>query len=116
MKEDDEINSVRRLRCTHTALESRDLSNDFERLPPQARPVNHSMSEDASRFGLRLVGEISEATRLHPTRKRIKRGIVWHVAYSVWLTHPAGLAVCLQSSNHAEHAIISSSPITRYTH
>jgi len=62
MNEDDEIFSVRRLRSTHTSPESGD-----------------SMSDDASRLGLRLVGELSETTS-HRTRKKIGRGIVWQAA------------------------------------
>lgn len=47
--------------------------SDSERLRPKARSPNHSMSDDASRFGLRLVAELSETTSSHPTRKRIDR-------------------------------------------
>ena len=61
--------------------------------------VKHSMSDEAS-LGLRLVGEITEPTGSHPPRKRIRRGIVWQAAYSV----------------HSEHVIVSSFPMTPYTH
>ena len=61
-------------------------ASDCGRLLPQSRPPNHSMSDDASRFGLRLVGELSE-TCSHRTQKRIGRGIVWQVPYRVPLTH-----------------------------
>ena len=74
-----------------------------------------SMSDDAS-LGLRLVGEITETTCSHRPRKRIRRGIVWQVAYGVPLTHPEGLAASPQSSNHSEHVIVSSFPMTPYTH
>ena len=103
MNEEDEFISVRRLRSTRTSLET-----------PKARPVNHSMSDDA-RLGLRLVGELSETTCLHRPRKGIRRGIVWQVAYGAQLT-PEGLAVSPQSSNHSEDVILSSSPMTPYTH
>ncbi len=104
MNEEDEFISVRRLRSTRTSLET-----------PKARPVNHSMSDDAS-LGLRLVEEISETTCSHRARKRIRRGIVWQAAYDVRLIHPEGLAVSPQSSNHSEDVIPSSSPMTPYTH
>jgi hypothetical protein len=80
MNEEDEIIPVRRLRSTHPSPEAWDLSNDSEWLPPKARPPNHSMSDDASRFGLRLVAKLSETTCSHRTRKRIRRGIVWQAA------------------------------------
>jgi hypothetical protein len=98
MNEDDEIYSVRRLRT------------------PKVQPAKHSMSDDASRLGLRLVEELSETTCPHPAGKRIRRGIVWQAAYSVLRTHPEGLAASPQSSNHSEHTIVSSSPMTPYTH
>jgi hypothetical protein len=108
MDEEDEIISVRRLRSTHTSLESWELSN--------ARPLNHPMSDDARRFGLRLVGEISETTCSPRARKRIWRGIVWQAAYGAPLTHPERAAASPQSSNHSEHVVVSSSPMTPYTH
>ena len=73
-----------------------------------------SMSDDAS-LGLRLVGEPSETTCSHQPRKRIKQGIVWQVAYGAPLT-PEGLAVSPQNSNHSEQVIVSSFPMTPYTH
>jgi hypothetical protein len=60
--------------------------SDCRSLPPQSRPPNHSMSDDASRFGLRLVGELS-ATCSHRTHKRIERGIVWQAVSRLRLTH-----------------------------
>jgi len=74
-----------------------------------------SMSDDASRVGLRLVGEITETTCSHQPRKRIRRGIVWQVAYGAPLT-PEGLAVSPQSSNHSEQVMVNSSPMKPYTH
>jgi hypothetical protein len=112
----DEINSVRRLRSTHTSLESWDLSNDYERLPPKARPLNHSMSDGVSRFELRLVEESSETTCSPWVRKKVWRGIVWYAAYGARLTHPERSAVTPQSSNHSEHVVVSSSPMRPYTH
>ena len=47
------------------------------------------MNDEAS-LGLRLVGELSETTCSHRTRKRIRRGIVWQVAYGAPLTHLKG--------------------------
>ena len=73
------------------------------------------MSDEASRCGLRLA-ELSETTCSHRIRKRIRRGIVWQVAYGVRLTHPEGLAAFAQSSNHSEHMVVGSSPMTPYTH
>ncbi len=93
MNDEDEFISVRRLHSTRTS---------------------HSMSDEAS-LGLRLVGEPSETTCSHQPRKRIKQGIVWQVAYGAPLT-PKGSAVSPQSSNHSEHLIGSSFPMTRYTH
>lgn len=116
MNEDDEIICVRRLRSTHTSLESWDLGNDCERLLPNVRLLKHSMSDDAGRFGLRLVEELSETTCSQRARKRISRGIVWHAAYSSQLTHPESLAASPQSSNHSEHVIGSSSPMAPYAH
>ena len=78
--------------------------------------MKHSMSDDASRLGLRLVGELSETTCSHRIRKRIRRGIVWQAAYGVRLTHLEGLAASPQSSNQSEHVIVSSFPMTPYTH
>jgi hypothetical protein len=115
MNEEDEFISVRRLRSTRTSLESWDLSNDCERLAAKARPVKHSMSDDAS-LGLRLVGDLSETTCSHRIRKRIRRGIVWQVANGVPLTHPEGLAASPQSSNDSEHVVVSSFPMTPYAH
>src|SRR5271165_4636227 len=109
MNEEDEFISVRRSRSTRTSLESWDLSNDCERLAAKARPLNHSMSDGAGRFGLRLVEELSETACSQRTRKRIRRGIVWQVAYSARLT-PEGLAASPQSSNDSEHLIGSSFP------
>ena len=111
MNEEDEFISVRRLRSTHTSLESWDR----ERLPPKGRPVKHSMSDEAG-LGLRLVGEPCETTCSHRPRKRIRRGIVWQAAYSAQLTHPEGLAAPPQSSNDSEDVILSSSPKTPYAH
>ncbi len=122
MNEEDEFISVRRLRSTQTSLESWDR----ERLPPKGRPVKRSMSDETS-LGLRLVGELSETTCSQRIRKKIRRGIVWQAAYSAQLTHPEGLAlrgdppwalpqVSPQSSNHSEHVIVSSFPMTPYTH
>ncbi len=93
MNEEDEFISVRRLHCTRTS---------------------HSRSDEAS-LGLRLVGEITEPTGSHPPRKRIRQGIVWQVAYGAPLT-PEGLAVSPQSSNDSEDVILSSFPMTPYTH
>ena len=114
MNEEDEFISVRRLRCTRTSLETWDLAADRDRLAAKARPVKHSMSDEAS-LGLRPVGEPSETTCSHRPRKRIRRGIVWQVAYSARLT-PEGLAASPQSSNDSEDVIVSSSPMTPYTH
>jgi len=86
----------------------------------------HTVSDDASRLRLRLVQELSETACSPRARKRIRRGIVWQVAYGTWLTHPEGLAVrggapsaisqvSPQSSNDSEHMIVSSSAITPYT-
>ena len=116
LNEEDDIFSVRRSRSTHTSLESSDLAGDCERLPQNSRRLKHSMSDEAGRLGLRLVEELSETTCSHRTRKRIRRGIVWQAAYSVLLTHPEGLAASPQSSNHSEDLILSSSPMTPYTH
>jgi len=116
VNEEDEIISVRRLRSTHTSLESRVLSNGCSRLPPKARPPNHSMGDDSSRFGLRLVGELPETITSHPARNKIRRGIVWQAAYSLQLTHSDGLAGLPQSSNHSEDVILSSSATTPYAH
>ena len=70
MNEEDEIISVQRSRSTRTSLET---------------SVNALMSDEAS-LGLRLVGEITEPTCSHRPRKRIRRGIVWQVAYGVPLS------------------------------
>jgi hypothetical protein len=92
MNEEDEILSVRRLRTTRE-------SSDRERLAPQGRAVKPSMSDEAS-LGLRLVGEeISEESCAQRTRKKIRRGIVWQVAYDV----PSDL-------------IVRSSAVRPYTH
>ena len=103
MNEEDEFISVRRLRSTRTSLKT-----------PKARPVEHAMNDEAS-LGLRPVGEPSETTCSHRIRKRIRRGIVWQVAYGAPLT-PEGLAASPQSSNDSEHLIGSSFPMTPYTH
>lgn len=91
MNAESEIISVRRLRSTHTSLES------WGRLPPNSRTLGQSMGDDASRFGLRRVGELSETTRLHRIRERIGRGIVWQAAYRV-LADPERLAALLCNS------------------
>ncbi len=104
MNEEDEFISVRRLHSTRTSLET-----------PKARPVKHSMSDEAS-LGLRLVGEPCETTCSHRPRKRIRRGIVWQAAYGAPLTRPEGLAAPPQSSNDSEDVILSSSPMTPYAH
>ncbi len=93
MNDEDEFISVRRLHST--------------------RP-SHPMSDEAS-LGLRLVGEITEPTGSHPPRKRIRRGIVWQVAYGAPLT-PEALAVSPQNSNHSEQVSANSFPIKPYTH
>ena len=54
MNEEDEFISVRRLRSTHTSLET---------------SVKHSMNDEAS-LGLRPVGEPSETTPSHRPRKK----------------------------------------------
>ena len=95
MNDADEIISVRRLRSTRTSVESWDP----ERLAANARPVKHSMSDEAS-LGLRPVGEPSETTCSHRIRKRIRRDIVWQVAYGV----------------PSEDLVAGSSPMTPYTH
>lgn len=115
MNEEDEIISVRRSRSTRTSLATWDLPGDCERLAAKARPVKHSMSDEAS-LGLRLVGEPSETTCAHRPRKRIRRGIVWQAAYGAQLTHPEGLAASPQNSNHSEHMVVSSFPMTPYAH
>ena len=115
MNEEDEIISARRFRSMHTSLESWDLSNESEPLPPKTRALKHPMSDDANRCGLRLA-ELFETTYSHTIRKRIRHGIVWQVVYSVRLTHPEGLAAFAPSSNHSEHIVVSSSPMTPYTH
>ncbi len=99
MNEEDEFISVQRSRSTRTSLET---------------SVKHSMSDEAS-LGLRLVGEPSETTGSHQPRKRIRRGIVWQVAYGAPLT-PEALAVSPQNSNHSEQVIANSFPIKPYTH
>jgi hypothetical protein len=98
MNEEDEFISVRRLRSTPTSLE---------------RSVKHSKSDEAS-LGLRHVGELPETSCSHPTRKRIRRGIVWQVAYSARLM-AEGVAASAQSSNESERLIDSSLP-KPYTH
>jgi len=115
MNEEDEVVSVRRLRSNHTSLESWDLSNGCERLPPKARLLKHLMSDDAARLELRLVGEFSETTCSHRIRKRIRQGIVWQAADGAPLTQPESLPASPQSSNHSEHVVFSSSPMTPYT-
>jgi hypothetical protein len=103
MNEEDEIISMRRLRSTRTS----------------------SMSDEAS-LGLRLVEELSETACSPRPRKKIRRGIVWQVAYGVRPT-PEELAVrggapsatspvYPQSSRHSEHVMVGSSAITPYTH
>jgi len=93
MNDEDEFISVKRSRSTRTS---------------------HSRSDEAS-LGLRLVGEITETSCSHQPRKRIRPGIVWQVAYGAPLT-PEGLAVSPQSSNDSEDVILSSFPMTPYTH
>jgi hypothetical protein len=116
MDEEGEFISGRRLRSTSASRESWDLSNDCQRLPPKARPLDHSMSDGASRFELRLVGEISEATCYPRVRKRIWEGIVLQAAYDAVFMHSERSAVMLQSSNHSEHVVVSSSPMKHYSH
>ncbi len=99
MNEEDEFILVQRSRSTRTSLET---------------SVKHSMSDEAS-LGLRLVGEPSETTCSHQPRKRVRRGIVWQVAFGAPLT-PEALAVSPQTSNHSEHLMVSSLPKTPYTH
>jgi hypothetical protein len=115
MNEEDEITSVRRLRSNHTSPESC-LSNDCERLPPKARSPKHGMSDDEGRFGLRLVEELYETAYPQRIRKKIRPGNVWQAAYDALLTDPEGLAASLQSSNHSEHVVVSSSPMKPYSH
>jgi hypothetical protein len=74
-----------------------------------------SMNDDANRFGLRLVEQLYETSLAQRNRNRIRRGIVWQVAYGPWLTHFESAAASPQRSNHPEHLIASSSPITPYT-
>jgi hypothetical protein len=99
MNEEDEFISVRRLRSTRKSLET---------------SVKHSMNDEAS-LGLRPVGELSETTPSHRPRKKIRRGIVWQVAYGAPST-PQGLAARPQSSNESEQVIDSSFSIPPYTH
>lgn len=116
MNDEDEIISARRLRSPRISAESCDLSDACNPVPPKARALHHAMSNDAGRFDLRLVEEVSEATCSHRARKGIRRGIVWRAAYSVLLMHPEGSAASPQSSNHSEHLMLSSFPMTRHTH
>jgi hypothetical protein len=112
MNEDDEImwadsSSRVPLTCASTHVNCTE---------PYSLAKEYAMNYDASRLGLRPVGEICETTCSHRTRKRIKRGIVWQVAYGIRVMHPEGLAASLQSSNHSEHLVVSSFPMTPYTH
>ncbi len=74
-----------------------------------------SMNSESSRLGLILVGEPSETTCSHRTQNRIRRGIVWQAAYGAWRTHPESVTASPQRSNHSEHVILSSSPMTPHT-
>jgi hypothetical protein len=116
MDEEGEFISGRRLRSTSASRESWDLSNDCQRLPPKARPLDHSMSDGASRSELRLAGEIPETTCYPKVRKRIWEGIVLQAAYGALFLHPERSAVALQSLNHSEHVVVSSSPMKPYSH
>ena len=99
MNEEDEFISVRRLRSTRTSLET---------------SVKHSMNDEAS-LGLRPVGEPAEMPPPHRPRKKLRRGIVWQVAYGAPPT-PEGLAASPQSANESEQVIDSSFPMRPYTH
>ena len=89
MNNEDEVNYVRRSRSRRTSRESWDLADDCQRLPSNSGPLQHSISDDPG-LGLRLVEEISETNCSRPIRKKIRRGIVWQVAYGVPPTHAEG--------------------------
>ena len=76
----------------------------------------YSMSDDANRLGLRLAEEPWETSCSQRTRNRIRRSIVWQAAYGPWHTHLDRLVPSPQSSKHSGHLIVSSSPMTPYTH
>jgi hypothetical protein len=76
LNEEDEITFVRRLRSTHTSLEIVGIgpitANGYRR--KRDRPIG----EDASQcVRASLMGELSETTRSHRARNRIRRGVVW---------------------------------------
>ena len=74
------------------------------------------MSDDVNRLRLRLAEEPSGTNSSQRIRNRIPQGIVWQAAQGALHTHLDRLTPSSQRSNHSEHTIVSSFPMTPYIH